>query len=88
MIVADPLEIRGSKGGETSVSIEENKALARRFLEALVTGNLEAMDEVMAADFVSHDILFSDQEPDRQGVMWAIAQVCAAVSNASVRFED
>ena len=87
-VVADPLEIRGAKGGGTSVSVEENKALARRFLEALVKGDLEAMDEVMAADFVSHDLLFSGQEPDREGVIWAIAQVSAAVSNASVRFED
>jgi len=88
VIVADPLGIRGSKSGGTSVSIEENKALARHFMEALVTGDLEAMDEAMAADFVSHAGLFSDQEPDRDGVMWAIARVSAAVSNASVRFED
>jgi predicted ester cyclase len=88
VVVAAPLEIRGSGRGGTSVSVEENMALARRFLEALVTGNLEAMDEVMAADFVSHDLLFSSQAPDREGVIWAIAQVSAAVSNASVRFED
>jgi predicted ester cyclase len=70
------------------VSVEENKALARHFMEALVTGDLEAMDEAMAADFVSHAGLFSDQEPDREDTMWAIAQVSAAVSNASVHFED
>jgi serine phosphatase RsbU (regulator of sigma subunit)/ketosteroid isomerase-like protein len=88
IVVADPLEILGTKGEGTFVSVEENKALARRFLEALVTGNLKVMDEVMAADFVSHDLLFSGQAPDREGVIWAMAQVSAAVSNASVRFED
>ncbi len=45
------------------MSVEENMALTRRFLEALLTGNLEAMDEVMAADFVSHDLPFSSQAP-------------------------
>ena len=88
IVVADPLEILGTKGEGTFVSVEENKALARRFLEALVTGNLKVMDEVMAADFVSHDLLFSGQAPDREGVIWAMARVSAAVSNASVRFED
>ena len=88
IVVADPLEILGTKGEGTFVSVEEKKALARRFLEALVTGNLKVMDEVMAADFVSHDLLFSGQAPDREGVIWAIAQVSAAVSNASVHFED
>src|ERR687894_323744 len=88
IVVADPLEILGTKGEGSFVAEEEKKPLARRFLEALVTGNLKVMDGVMAADFVSHDLLFSGQAPDREGVIWAMAQVSAAVSNASVRFED
>src|SRR5918993_883724 len=43
IVVADPLEILGTKGEGAFVSVEENKALARRFLEALVTGNLKVM---------------------------------------------
>ena len=65
------------------MSVEAHKTLARRFLEALVTRNLETMDEVMAAAFVSHDSLFSGQEPDREGVRWAIAQSCPAPSPTS-----
>jgi ketosteroid isomerase-like protein len=63
-------------------------ALARRFMEARVKGDLEAMDEMMAPDFVSRTSLLSVQEPDREGVKWVTAQFSAATSNASVHFED
>ena len=70
------------------MSAEENMALARRFMEARVKGDLEAVDEMMAPDFVSRTSLLSVQEPDREGVKWVTAQLAAAVSNASVHFED
>src|SRR5215218_7475879 len=63
-------------------------ALARRFTEARVKGDLDAMDEMMAPDFVNRTSLLSVQEPDREGVKWATAQFSAAVSNASVHSED
>ena len=69
-------------------SAEENMALARRFMEARVKGNLEAMDEMMAPDFVSRTSLLSVQEPDREGVKWATAQLSGAISNTSFMFED
>ena len=69
-------------------SAEENMALARRFMEARVKGDLDAMDEMMAPDFVNHTSLLSVQEPDREGVKWATAQFSAAMSNASVHIED
>jgi ketosteroid isomerase-like protein len=70
------------------MSVEENMALARRFMEARVKGNLDAVDEMMAPDYVNHTSLLSVQEPDREGVKWATAQLSAAVSDASVHFED
>ena len=70
------------------MSAEENMALARRFMEARVKGDLEAVDEMMAPDFVSRTSLLYVQEPDREGVKWVTAQLAAAVSNASVHFED
>jgi serine phosphatase RsbU (regulator of sigma subunit) len=70
------------------MSTEENMALARRFMEARVKGDVDAMDEMMAPDFVSRTSLLSVQEPDREGVKWVTAQFSAAVSNASVHFED
>jgi serine phosphatase RsbU (regulator of sigma subunit)/predicted ester cyclase len=72
----------------TSVSVEENMALARRFLEAQVNGDLDAMDKMMAPDFISHTKLLPDQQPDREGKKWAYAHFSAAVSNASIHFED
>jgi ketosteroid isomerase-like protein len=77
------------KEEESAVSAaEENMALARRFMEARVKGDLDALDEMMTPDFVSHSKLLPDQGPDREGLIWATAQFTAAVSNASVHFED
>jgi ketosteroid isomerase-like protein len=70
------------------MSAAESMALVRRCLEALVTGDLDAMDEMMAPDFVGHTKLLPDQEPDREGKKWAYAQFSAAVSNASIHFGD
>ncbi len=36
---------------------EKNKALVSRFLEAQATGDLEALDELLAPDFVDHGLL-------------------------------
>jgi serine phosphatase RsbU (regulator of sigma subunit)/predicted ester cyclase len=70
------------------MSVEENMTLARRFMEARVKGDLDTVDELMAPDFVNHTALLSVQEPDREGVKWAAAQLSAAISNASIHFED
>jgi serine phosphatase RsbU (regulator of sigma subunit)/ketosteroid isomerase-like protein len=70
------------------MSAEENMALSRRFMEARIKGDLDAMDEMMAPDFVSRTSLLTVQEPDREGVKWVTAQFSAAFSNASVRIED
>ena len=65
------------------MSVEENMALARRFLEAHFKGDLDAMDEMMTPDFVGHTKLLPDQVPTREGQKWAYAQFSAAVSNLS-----
>ena len=70
------------------MSAEENMALARRFMEARIKGDLDAVDETLAPDFVNHTSLLSVQEPDREGVKRVTAQLSAAVSNASVHIED
>jgi predicted ester cyclase len=72
----------------TSMSAEENMALARRFMEARIKGDLEAVDEIMAPDFVSRTPLLSVQEPDREDAIRAIAQLSRAISNPSIHFED
>jgi serine phosphatase RsbU (regulator of sigma subunit)/ketosteroid isomerase-like protein len=62
--------------------------LARRFLEARIKGDLDTVDEMMTPDFVSHTKLLPDQEPTREGQIWATAQFDAALSNRRIRFED
>ena len=70
------------------MSVEENMALARRLMEARVKGDVDAVDEMLAPDFVNHTTQIPGQVPDREGQIWATAQFSAAVSNASVHFED
>jgi serine phosphatase RsbU (regulator of sigma subunit)/predicted ester cyclase len=70
------------------MSAEENMALARRFMEARLKGDLQAVDEMMAPDYVNHTPLLSVQVPDREGLKWAAAQLSAAISNSSIHFED
>jgi serine phosphatase RsbU (regulator of sigma subunit) len=78
---------RVGKRRRTSISAEENKALTRRFLEAQVNGDLDTLDELLAPDFVDYS-LQPGQEPGREGFMQLVVQLSAAVSNASVLFED
>ena len=70
------------------MSAEQNMALARRFLEARVKGDLDAVDEMLPPGFISHTELLPGQEPGREGIIWAAAQLSEAVSNASVLVED
>jgi predicted SnoaL-like aldol condensation-catalyzing enzyme len=37
------------------MTIEENKALVRRFYEEIDKGNLEAMDELVGEDYLDHN---------------------------------
>src|SRR5215204_1178886 len=53
--------------GETPIPVEENMALVRRFLEARVEGDLDAIDQMMAPDFVNHTKLLPGEEPGREG---------------------
>ena len=63
-------------------------SLARRLMEALVKGDVDAVEEMLAPNFVSHARLLPDQAPDREGAKWAVAQLAAAFSKASVVVED
>src|SRR5215213_10488415 len=70
------------------MSAEENMALARRFMEARVKGDVDALEAMLPPDFISHTKLLPEEEQGRQGVIWAAAQVANAISNASVLVED
>jgi predicted ester cyclase len=68
-------------------STENNKALVRRFAEAVASGNLETLDELLAPDYVDHS-LFPGQEPGREGFMQSVAEDQAIFSNIRVSIED
>jgi predicted ester cyclase len=67
---------------------EKNKALVRRFLEARVMGDVDAVEKMLAPNFVNHTKVLPNEEPGREGFIQAIAQYNAAFSNSSVLVED
>ena len=70
------------------MSAEENMALARSLMEARIEGDLDAVDEMLTPDFVTHTKLVPDQRPGREGERWAVTQLSAAFSARSVVVED
>ena len=58
---------------------EKNKALVRHFLLAADRGDLEAIEELLAPDFVDHS-LNPGQEADREGYLRSIAKYHATFS--------
>ena len=59
---------------------EKNKALVRRFLEAHAKGDLDALEKMLAPDFVNHYLL-PGQEPDRDSYLRAFTGYHSAYSN-------
>ena len=71
------------------MSAEENMALARRFMEArVVKRDLDAVDEMLAPDFVNRNKLLPGQKPDRQDYLRGIAAFHAAQSEGQLIIED
>jgi predicted ester cyclase len=86
---ADPSENRELARRRTSMSAEENMALARRFMEArVVKRDLDAVDEMLAPNFVNQNKLVSGQEPDREDYLRGIAAFHAALSPGRLIIED
>jgi serine phosphatase RsbU (regulator of sigma subunit)/predicted ester cyclase len=75
------------------VSAEQNKALIRRIYEtqeAVGRGkaDIDALDEMIDPDYVSHSRLVPDQQPGREGYKQAVAQLLATFSNVRFLLED
>ena len=71
------------------MSAEENMALARRFMEArVVKRDMDAVDEMLAPDFVNRNKLVPGQEPDREDYLRGIAAFHAALSPGRLIIED
>ena len=71
------------------MSAEENMALARRFMEArVVKRDLDAVDEMLAPDFVNRNKLLPGQEPGRENYLRGLAALHAALSPGRLIIED
>jgi hypothetical protein len=79
--------IRRTKVGkeeETAVlsSAEENKAIVRRFLEELVKGNFDVIDELLAEGFVDRSLM-PGQGSTREDLKRSVAEIQEAFSTTS-----
>ena len=61
-------------------SEDNNKALARRFLEAFANGDLGTLDELLAPEFINHSLL-PGQDPGREGYLQSAAEQHAGFSD-------
>jgi serine phosphatase RsbU (regulator of sigma subunit)/predicted ester cyclase len=61
-------------------SEDNNKALARRFLEAFANADLGTLDELLAPEFINHNPL-PGQDPGREGYMRTVAEKHDAYSD-------
>src|SRR5918994_1074311 len=90
MDVALPLEktrVGTEEEAAISVSVEENMALARRFFEARVKTDLDALGKMLAPDFVSYTAA-PGQQLDRESYMRHAAESVSAFSDVRFVIED
>jgi predicted ester cyclase len=59
---------------------EKNKALVRRFLEAHAKGDLDTLEQMLAPDFVDHNLI-PGEEPGCEGYLQSTAEYHAAYSH-------
>jgi serine phosphatase RsbU (regulator of sigma subunit)/predicted ester cyclase len=67
---------------------EEKKALVRRFYEAHLKGDLDAMREMMAPDFADRSLLPGEEGSDREAYMRGVAEDRAAISVLRLTIDD
>jgi steroid delta-isomerase-like uncharacterized protein len=73
--------------GGHPVSIDENKALARRFIdEIFLEGRAEAVDELLTDDFTPHTR--ASTGAGKEDLKQAITRVSAGLSDVSMTIED
>jgi predicted ester cyclase len=76
------------RGVPAPAAVKRNKALVRRFVvEGWGRGNWDVIDELVAPDFVDHD-LPPDQVPDRESYKRRLSEDRAAFSNVDITIED
>ena len=70
------------------MSVEQNKSVMRRFYDEVVNqGNLELINELMASDFVEHEV-FPGLSDDREGTRQFFAMMHSAFDGFRMDVED
>src|ERR671912_1749241 len=89
MDAADPLGKTRVDKEETAVSsAEENKAIARRFLEeTMAKRNLDVIDELLSPDFVDRSLM-PGQGPTREDFKRSVAEILEGYSATSFTIEE
>jgi len=83
--------VGAEKEEEVPVSAEENVALVRRLFEARAQADLDAIDEILAPEFVVHTKLLPGQRSnlsDREAYKRSVAEYSDAFSNVRFLIED
>ena len=88
MDVADLLENNARWQGENFYASRREHGNGPPFHGGTSQGDLDALDDMLAPDFVSHNKLLRGQEPGRENFKRAVSAYRAAVSNPSIHFED
>src|ERR671913_1853572 len=88
LMMLTPWQASVGKRRRTSMSVEENKALIRRFFEARVKTDLDALDKMLSPDFLSHTKVLPGHKPDREGYKRTIAEYAATFSNRRFIVEE
>ena len=71
-----------------SSEAEQNKTLVRRFFEARGKLDMDALDKMLAPDFVSHTRVLPGQQLDREGYKRMSLEYAAAFSNTRFTVEE
>src|SRR5215213_8301557 len=74
------VSLAGEEESPMTSEEEKNKALVRRFLEAHAKGDLDTMEEMLAPNFVDHNLI-PGQQPGREGYLRSFTEFHAAYSN-------
>src|SRR5215211_6129213 len=90
LTVSTHLKYVGWSGEEDDAvsSAEENKAIVRRLFKALAEGDLDAIRELLAPDFVDHHPLPGEEDPGPEGYLRAAAAIYAAFTNLRYVFVE
>jgi steroid delta-isomerase-like uncharacterized protein len=67
---------------------EENKALSRRFFEAVSRGDIDWLEEVISPDYVNHDPVFPADTHGIEGVKETMQGYLDAFPDINMKVED